>query len=432
LGGRLPRRTANHVQLAKAFSERITAAQLPRSAGSWRSVVMGPKGGSGKTPTAATLGLLLAGLRGEITAVVDANTHLGTLRRRLVPDGVEVPLPMLTMANVAATGQLAPEWPVLASYSDLVGRLRVFTNTGVDPALVENMTGEQYSDFLALLSRAAQLVVSDMGTSTAGEVAVAALDAADQLVLCTELRRDALEMAVEWLSALYGQPVSYRPEPEDYTSIADGRYAELASRTIVVIAPGGGDSAALSSMLDWFAEVTNAGHDGGRVVIVPHDPHLARGEQILLDQLQPDTRLAYLQVAAHTVANFALGRLGTRRQPAPPAVLPQLAVQPVPPAVDGSSTAVVEAPWPPPIRRSQTGVADEAALRVRTGPFPTSAADQPVPAGAAVGGAANLALGRDLAGVLGVRHTEGEVCTGCADPGCSWPVPPPAGAGERQ
>jgi len=36
-----------------------------------------------------------------------------------------------------------------------------------------------------------------MGTSTAGEVAVAALDTADQLVLCTELRRDALEMAAE-------------------------------------------------------------------------------------------------------------------------------------------------------------------------------------------------------------------------------------------
>ncbi|HEU5270780.1 MAG TPA: hypothetical protein VFU36_12710, partial [Jatrophihabitans sp.] len=83
--------------------------------GSWRIAVMGPKGGSGKSPTAATLGLNLAGLRGEITAVVDANTHLGTLRRRLVPDGLEAPLPMLTMADLASAGQLAPEWPVLAS-----------------------------------------------------------------------------------------------------------------------------------------------------------------------------------------------------------------------------------------------------------------------------------------------------------------------------
>ena len=462
-GGGRARRALVAGQMADGLAKRIAAAQLPRSAGSWRIAVMGPKGGSGKTPTAATLGLSLAGLRGEITAVVDANTHLGTLRRRLVPDGVEAPLPMLTMARVAADGQLAPEWPVLASYSDLVGRLRVFANTGVDPALVENMTGEQYGHFLALLARAAQLVVSDMGTSTAGEVAIAALDTADQLVLCTELRRDALEMAVEWLSALYGQPVSYRPDPEDYSGIADGRYAELASRAVVVVAPGGGDPAELAPLLHWFAEVTNAGRDGGRIVVMPHDPHIARGEQILLDQLRPDTRLAYLRVAAHVVDNFALGRPGTRRLSPEPAVLPQLGIQPGPPAppvVDDAPPVEPQAPvWHSPVARAGvlpnglavagrqtpsvarsdllTGVAG-TPLRADRSTIP---ADQPVPsesprlrvapAVSAVGGAASLALGRDLASVLGLEHTEGEVCTGCADPACSWPVPALAGAGDR-
>lgn len=459
-GGSRVRRASAAGQVADGLAERIAAAQLPRSAGSWRIAVMGPKGGSGKTPTAATLGLSLAGLRGEITAVVDANTHLGTLRRRLVPDGVEAPLPMLTMARVAADGQLAPEWPVLASYSDLVGRLRVFANTGVDPALVENMTGEQYGHFLALLARAAQLVVSDMGTSTAGEVAIAALDAADQLVLCTELRRDALEMAVEWLSALYGQPVSYRPDPEDYSGIADGRYAELASRAVVVVAPGGGDPAELAPLLHWFAEVTNAGLDGGRIVIVPHDPHIARGEQILLDQLRPDTRLAYLRVAAHVVDNFTLGRLSTHRLSPAPAVLPQLGVQPVPPVVDDAPPVEPQAPvWHSPVTRVHVlpngpAVAGRQPPSVTPSDLPTGVAgtplradrsttpaDQPVPseslqlqvapAVSAVGGAANLVLGRDLAGVLGLDHTEGEVCTGCADPACSWPVPALACAGNQ-
>jgi MinD-like ATPase involved in chromosome partitioning or flagellar assembly len=468
------RRTPHHVQQANGLMERITAVQLPRSAGSWRIAMMGPKGGSGKTPTAATLGLNLAGLRGEITAVVDANTHPGTLRRRLVPEGVEAPLSMLAMATIAATGQLAPEWPVLASYSDLVGRLRVFANTGVDPALVEDITGQRYSDFLALLTRAAQLAISDMGTSTAGEVAVAALDAADQLVLCTELRRDALEMALEWLSALYGQPVSYRPNPEDYSGIADGRYAELASRAIIAVAPGGGDPAALRPLLDWFAAATNAGRPGGRVVVVPHDPHIARGEQILLEQLQPATRLAYLQIAGHVVDNFPLGRLGTRRLPPAPGALPQLAVQ-TGPVVAIAGTAPAEpatASWPPPLRRPEPsppastairpappaaglglpvgrGEADlagaaAAALQPRTRPEPSTAAAvdpaavaptrlRAVPAGpgAGVGEAANLALRRELAGVLGAEHTEGEVCTGCTVRGCSWPVPPPAGAGQR-
>lgn len=468
LGGWRARRTPASIQVANALVERITAAQLPRSAGSWRVAVMGPKGGSGKTPTAATLGLNLAGLRGETAAVVDANTHLGTLRRRLVPDGLEAPLSMLAMAHIAGTGQLAPEWPVLASYSDLVGRLRVFANTGVDPALVEAMTGQQYADLIDLLCRAAQLVVSDMGTSTAGEVAVAALDAADQLVLCTELRRDALEIAVEWLSALHGEPVSYNPEPEDYSSIADGRYADLARRAIVVVAPGGGDPAALAPLLDWFAEVTSVGHGGGRVVVVPHDPHIARGEQILLDQLQLATRLAYLQVAGHVVDNFALGRLGTRRLPPAPAALPQLAVQagrPAAPPVVGPAPATEQPAglarawglgrpgWPP--ARATTAAVPRPAGPGRTvatvltryprsvagraveePPLAEAAAGRQMPhavAPARVAGAANLALGRDLAGVLGVQHTEGEVCTGCAVRGCSAPVPPPAptGGGER-
>lgn len=406
---RLRRSRSSRQSAEVVLQQRIQAAQLSRAAGSWRIAVMGPKGGSGKSPTAATLGLNLASLRGEITAVVDANTHLGTLRRRLVPDGLEAPLPMLAMADLASAGQLAPEWPVLAIYSDLVGRLRVFANTGVDPKRVEDMTGEQYRDFIALLSRAAQLVVSDLGTSTAGEVAVAALDTADQLVLCTELRRDALEMAVEWLSALYGQPVSYRPDPDDYSSIADGRYAKLASQAIVVVAPGGGDPVALAPLLRWFAEVTHAGRDGGRVVLVPHDAHIGRGEQILLERLQPATRLAYLQVAAHVVDAFALERLGTRLPPTP-ATLPALAVQ-----ADGPMPPVSTPDVPP--RSLIVASVDDPRERV--------------PAGAQVGSAANLALGRNLADVLGVQHTEGELCSGCADPGCDWPMPPPIDAVVR-
>jgi MinD-like ATPase involved in chromosome partitioning or flagellar assembly len=513
---RLRRRRAGEPAADIQLQQRIRVAPLPRSAGSWRVAVMGPKGGSGKTPTAATLGLNLAELRGETAAVVDANTHLGTLRRRLVLAGpnAEVPLSMLAMANIAATGQLAPEWPVLSRYCDLVGRLRVFANTGVDPALVEHMTGEQYRDVIDLLSRAAQLVVSDLGTSTAGEVAVAALDAADQLVLCTELRRDALEIAIEYLSALYGDPVSYRPDPEDYSSIADGRYAELATRAIVVVAPGGGDQQALSPLLDWFTQVTSTGRDGGRVVVVPFDAHIARGEQIQLEQLQPATRLAYLQIAAHVVDNFALGRLGDRRLPPAPGILPQLAVDPSRPAPRAAEPGpAANAPaWPPPTPRAEqagavpgrrvpavasptgtataavwaggripeaaaelpraarptpstdrpmstqaeetatrlalapkaaaageSGMAETSAapgLQVRTGPFPAVTADAPATAADGqrmrVRGVASLVLGRDLLGVLGVEHTEGEVCTGGCPWGCGWPVPPPsAGAGER-
>ncbi len=386
---------------------------------------MGPKGGSGKTPTAAAVALSLAELRGEITAVLDGNTHLGTLRRRLVEEGVNPPQPMLAMAELARAGQLAPEWPVLARYCDMVGRLRVFSNSGVDPRLVEDMTGQQYAVFLQLLSRAAQLVVSDMGTSAAGDVAIAALDAADQLVVCTEMRRDALELALEWIAALAGSPVSYRPDPEDYSSIADGRYAELVRRAIVVVAPGGGDPIELRPILDWMATVTTLGSDRGRVVVVPHDAHIATGGQISLAQLQPATRMAYLQVAAHAVANFQLPPLAWGGPRAVP--LPARSASVGDPDGPAARALTMPAAYQPPT----ASFAHRSTVRPTAAATPTSTAAVPGvatedrPAQVQVADSANFALGRELGRVLGVSHTCGEVCCGCTDPQCSWPTPPP-------
>jgi MinD-like ATPase involved in chromosome partitioning or flagellar assembly len=432
--------------LAAAEDEQIDivrGSRLPRETGSWRVTVMGPKGGSGKTPTAATLALLLGQHRGEITAVLDGNTHMGTLRLRLVGEDESAPEPLLDMADLA--GLLRPEWPTLGRFCDLVDRIRVFSNTGVDPRRVEDMTGQQYAAFLQLLSRAAQLVISDMGTSTAGEVAVAALDAADQLVVCTEMRRDALELAVEWVAALAGQPVSYRPNPEDYSGVADGRYAELVGRAIVVVAPSGGDPAELRPLLDWLAQVTNQDAAGGRVVVVPHDPHVATGSRIRLDLLQPATRLAYLRVAAQTALNFALpplawGQPTATHPPVPPArAAKPTAATPVqigqqtrpsrPAALMGQLELAGE--WaPPPIRTTNLVNGSAASPRpsapatppVKSGPIASTAPT--LPPQRRVATVASFALGRDLASVLAVTHTVGEVCTGCTDPDCSWPTIP--------
>ena len=110
------------------LEELRSAIAVPRLAnvpGSHHVVVAGPKGGTGKTTTAAMLATTLATWRGEIVSVLDATNQIGTLRRRLVPSSEPPTRPFQELCQGALAGDLAPEWSALAPYVDVVGGLRV-------------------------------------------------------------------------------------------------------------------------------------------------------------------------------------------------------------------------------------------------------------------------------------------------------------------
>ena len=323
---------------------------------------------------------------------------------------------------------------------------------------------------------------------------------------------------MHWMSALWGQPTSYTADPTEYSSIADGRYQELASRAIVVVAPGGGDPRDLKGLLGWFSEATAAGRAGGRVVIVPHDPHIALGERLALAELQPATRVAFLRVAEMVVDNFSLPKLAWRPTAAQTAgtLLTEALTNAALAAPEGRATA---GPWELPAEpaTSPSGLANSTSDRVvtdraeptcaaaavdgreseispaRAGDLGTSAraaavgsdliaprapasahaapakagvdaASRPMTPGGGVASAARLAMGLttgndaptaatpaaaagsaparpvrgaaavardarfamglDLGAVLYTVHAEGERCTGCSDPDCTWPQLP--------
>ena len=280
----------------------VKAPPMSRVPGSHHVVFTGSKGGVGKTLTAAMLGHNLSELRGEVTVALDANPHMGTLRRRLIPASTScIPAPFVMLAADAAAGHVQPEWSMLAAYADLAGRLRVVSNQAGDPTAVETMPGSDYTAAIALLRRAAQIVISDMGTSAVGEVAIAALDSADTLVVATELTQDSLELTIEMISALAGQPVSYRHDPADWSAVSDGRYAPLVRSAVVAVAPGRGDRdpADLAGLIDWLRAVC-----GGGVHLIPRDPHLALGDLIVPTALRPATAAAELAVAAAVASRF--------------------------------------------------------------------------------------------------------------------------------
>ena len=285
----------------------ISKPRLARVPGSHHVVVAGPKGGSGKTTTAAMLALCFAELRGEIVSVFDATTQLGTLRRRLVSSAEPPTRPFRELCARALDGDVLPEWSALAPYVDVVNGLRVLRSLS-SPTGDESLTPAEYAAGVALLRHAGEIVVSDVGTRVNGPVAVAALESASTLVLATEFAYDALELTIEMVSALAGQPLSYRPDPDDWSAVSDGRFAPLVAESVVVVAPGrqqrdGTDrrDVNLTAMTEWLRVVC-----GGGVVMVNHDDHLDLGDRIVLAELQLDTAVAYLRAAAVIAARFPL------------------------------------------------------------------------------------------------------------------------------
>lgn len=284
----------------QAHRQAVASAYLNQQFGVHRAVVMSPKGGVGKTTIASLLALTLAELRGETVMALDGNLHTGTLRGRLVPPDAPTPLPMTQLAEVARKETIRPEWPELCRYSDLANRVRVFSNKGADLSRVESMSREDYLGISAVLCRAGQLLVSDMGTSITSPWAVAALEAADTLVVATDTDEDSLDWTVEMMSSLAGSPLSYQPTPADYSAVADGRFAPLVSGAVLVVNPGKikRDPAEYEALLQWFSAV------GAQVVAVPDDPGLAG--LINPAALRPASTEAHLRVAAHVASRLPL------------------------------------------------------------------------------------------------------------------------------
>lgn len=280
---------------------RNAAAASPLS-GVHRATVVSPKGGVGKTLTSAALAWHLSQTRPEVVAIADTNPDSGTLRRRLVPADYPVPAPIVALAALAYNEQASPDWGWLSSASDLVGRLRVFSNDGADPDDVEQQPAEHHRAFIELLSRAAQIIVQDMGTSTVGAVARSALEMTDTLVVVTDLTEDTFGTTLDYISALTGQPMSWSDKPSSaYAEISDGRYDHLAAGAVVVINPSrdpNRDPIDFADHIEWLRAVC------GLVVVPPLDDHLATGQLIDWNQVSPEVTAAHMQIACWVASRF--------------------------------------------------------------------------------------------------------------------------------
>lgn len=289
----------------RQLTAEVRAPALAAFPGSAHVPIWCPKGGTGKTTTAVIVSQLIAELRGEITVLVDANSSMESLRQRVVPLNQPYRDTFVRFCELAGGEQLAPEWSALAPFVDMVGRLRVMTNAAADPVDVERLHPDAFGAGIELLRRAAQIVVSNLGTSVASPITQAALRSATTMVIATEMSQDALELTIEAVSAYAGEPMNVAKEPRDWPdSITDGRFKDLVENAVVVISPArdGRNPADLEGYVNWFRSVTKGG-----VIIVPRDSHLLKANVIHLDALELPTKLAFLEVAAAVATQFRNG-----------------------------------------------------------------------------------------------------------------------------
>ena len=256
-------------------------------------VISSMKGGVGKTTVSALLGLFLAEGRGERVVAVDANPDAGTLGDRLVG---ETEAAQLTVRKLLKNLDQVRSFSDLSRYVHLVDRLQVVTSEQ-EPEESEAFSQRDYEAVLDVLSRFAQVLLTDSGTGITHSAMQGGLSRCDSLVIVGSLTQDAANRAsrtLDWLAAR--------------------RWRPLAENAVVVLSQDRS-----SSFIDEHRILEHFQSRCRAVLTLPADPHLQAGGQIDRDALRPATRDAAMEIAATVAEGFygcptSLGRpAGERR-----------------------------------------------------------------------------------------------------------------------
>jgi MinD-like ATPase involved in chromosome partitioning or flagellar assembly len=281
-GGRLRPAPGQAERAHRELEARLTAP----IDGCRRIAVIALKGGVGKTTTTACLGAIFAEYRGDRVVAVDANPDPGTLGYRIRRDTMRTTRDLVDNADKL---ERYADVRAYASQTDL--RLEVIASES-DPARSEVFGEDDYRELAGVLERFYSLVLTDCGPGLLHSAMRAILPTSDQLVVVAAPSLDGARSAsltLDWLRQ-HG-------------------HARLAESSAVVInAIRGGGLVDVNKLEDHFARRCRT------VVRVPFDRHLETGAEIVLNELAPATRQAYVRLAAAVADGFGgPGRKRDRR-----------------------------------------------------------------------------------------------------------------------
>jgi MinD-like ATPase involved in chromosome partitioning or flagellar assembly len=272
--------TDGRVRLRPGRAERARRELAARVAapitGCRRLAVFTLKGGVGKTTTTVGLGTTFASHRADRVVAVDGSPDAGTLGSRVRGGGGRSPRDL-----IAGASSLARYADVRARITQTPTGLEVVAST-MDPSISEGFNENDYRKIAAILERFYSLILTDCGPGALHSVIWPVLRQADQLLIVCAPSVDGARSAsltLDWL------------EQHNFDKLA---------RSAVVVLNAVRPKAAvnLAQLEEHFTRRCRA------VVQVPFDRHLETGAEIDLGELAPQTRDAYLRLAAAVADGF--------------------------------------------------------------------------------------------------------------------------------
>jgi MinD-like ATPase involved in chromosome partitioning or flagellar assembly len=248
-------------------------------------VVIQPKGGAGKTPTAIGLASALGASRGGYVIVWDDNETRGTLAVRVVNRDSQRTTVWDLLGELASFERPDARVGDLGYYVRSQGEAYFDALVSDDhPAHMAQIGEDEFHRIHAVLQRFYRLIVIDTGNNVRSPNWQAAVNAADVVVVPSTYQRD-VGYSGSWVL--------------DHL-IQTGR-EELADHAVTVLtaADPDPDRKVRKELVHHFGARTQS------VVEIPHDPHIATGGPMHWNRLNVDTRRAWVQLGAVVVHALA-------------------------------------------------------------------------------------------------------------------------------
>lgn len=274
---RLSLGTINPGEAPADIEWRITDDRIRQSIrGDYKLAVLSLKGGSGKTTTTASLGSVFAQVRPDRVIGIDANPDLGTLSSRVRSEHGNTVRDLLADRNITRAADVRTYTNQAPSRFEILASPR-------DPLVSEAFSEDHYRRTVRILEEYYQLIVTDCGTGIRHSSMNGVLNEADALVLVTPPALDGAQSAeatLEWLE--------------------QNGHVDLVARAVTVICVNrpGKASVDVQELEEHFSRRCRAVHT------VPFDPHLAEGQEVLLDRLAPPTIHSLRSLAATIADDF--------------------------------------------------------------------------------------------------------------------------------